>query len=145
MTETYNGADAQEWEARYRCAMDRCNRLHAALAESRETVARLNRRCQIADAAVAEKWKPMTPSFGKGILRYAYEKETRRADAAEAALARLREAAWAAVDVIEGLDLLLVAYRLGRNPAEIAWKRLENKEAKVKALRAELGEGTDAG
>ena len=88
--------DADEWHA----LRERAERAEAELAESRETIKRLNRRVQVAEAGVAEKVKVSAPgSFGRALANAAADMYMRERDEAQAELAALKaRAQWQPIE-----------------------------------------------
>jgi hypothetical protein len=73
-----------------RDAMDHFEQMQAELAESRETIKRLNRRVQVAEAGVAEKVKASGGSLGRALANAAADRYMRERDEAQAELAALK-------------------------------------------------------
>lgn len=76
-----------KWQA------ERCFRAkaEAELAAARETIKRLNRRVQVAEAGIAEKVKASAPgSLGRALANAAADKYMRERDMAQAELAALK-------------------------------------------------------
>src|SRR5690242_515849 len=69
----------------------RAERAEAELATARETIKRLNRRVQVAEAGVAQKVKASAPgSFGRGLANAAADMFMHERDEAQAELAALK-------------------------------------------------------
>jgi hypothetical protein len=83
--------DAREWATRFGEMEARAEKAEAELAESRETIKRLNRRVQIAEAGVAEKVKEHAGgSLGRALANAAADMYMRERDEAQAELAALK-------------------------------------------------------
>ncbi|HET9819598.1 MAG TPA: hypothetical protein VFP92_10575 [Rhodanobacteraceae bacterium] len=69
----------------------RADRSEAELAAARETIKRLNRRVQVAEAGIAEKVKASAPgSLGRALANAAADKYMRERDMAQTELAALK-------------------------------------------------------
>lgn len=73
-----------------RDCVDHFEQMQAELAESRETIKRLNRRVQVAEAGVAKKVKASGGSLGRALANAAADKYMRERDMAQAELVALK-------------------------------------------------------
>lgn len=67
------------------------NAIEAELRANQETITRLNRRCQAAEAAANEKIEGHDPSFGRALANYAAADAMRKLEARDEEIARLTE------------------------------------------------------